>query len=428
MAVLIHLDKDENDLPDFEQLAENYRRIHELAKQGKIRAAHSVRAGGAAEAVSRMCLGNRIGFVFDKVQEDILFEPLYGSIVLEIARDEKLSDLFGNIRYSVLGYTQEKETIILNGEEILLTDIIEAWASTLESVFPTHVNGEQEGVRRFRYEKRNKHHPPFSIAAPRVFIPVFPGTNGEYDAARAFEKAGGMTDIMVFRNLTVREIEESLLQMAERIRNAQILMLPGGFSGDEPVKNGRFIEAAFRNPAVMDAVMELVEKRDGLILGIGSGFQALLRLGLLPYGEIRELDSRSPALVINSIGRHVSAMVQTRVASVLSPWFALCQLGDIHTVPFSHVEGRFTAGLEMIRELAENGQIATQYVDMEGEPAHAYPFNPAGSVHAVEGITSPDGRIFGKMCHSERAGRHVAKNIPGVKDQPIFESGIYYFK
>lgn len=427
-AVLIHLDKDENDLPDFEQLAENYRRIHELAKQGKIRAAHSVRAGGAAEAVSRMCLGNRIGFVFDKVQEDILFEPLYGSIVLEIARDEKLSDLFGNIRYSVLGYTQEKETIILNGEEILLTDIIEAWTSTLESVFPTHVNGEQEGVRRFRYEKRNKHHPPFSIAAPRVFIPVFPGTNGEYDAARVFEKAGGMTDIMVFRNLTVREIEESLLQMAERIRNAQILMLPGGFSGDEPVKNGRFIEAAFRNPAVMDAVMELVEKRDGLILGIGSGFQALLRLGLLPYGEIRELDSQTPALVINSIGRHVSAMVQTRVASVLSPWFALCQLGDIHTVPFSHVEGRFTAGLEMIRELAENGQIATQYVDMEGEPAHAYPFNPAGSVHAVEGITSPDGRIFGKMCHSERAGRHVAKNIPGVKDQPIFESGIYYFK
>ncbi len=427
-VVLIQLNQDENELPVFDQLAENYTCIYSLARQQKVRAAHSVRSGGIAEAVSKMCFGNRIGFVFEAIQEDLLFKPLYGSILLEISKEENLSELFGNIDYTILGHTQKKETITFNGEEVSLAEACRAWESPLESIFPTRTNEVSNGLETYLYEKRSIGRPTVSIASPRVFIPVFPGTNCEYDTIQAFEKAGGLPDVMVFRNLTSKEIDDSLNQMAERIRNTQILMIPGGFSGDEPVSSGRFMAAVFRNPAVKDAVMELLEKRDGLILGIGSGFQALIRLGLIPYGQIRDSDSNSPALTLNTIGRHVSRMVQTRVASVLSPWLALCEPGDIHTIVYSHGEGRFIAGPDMIRELAAKGQIATQYVDEEGNPTGAFPHNPSGSMGAIEGITSPDGRVFGKMCHSERVGTHVAKNVPGVKEQLIFQSGVNYFR
>ncbi len=427
-VVLIKLDMDENDLPNFEQLSNNYKRVRSLAEKGKIRAAHSIRSGGIAEAISKMCLGNKIGFVFEPVQEQLLFKPLYGSLLLEISSEEKLSELLGDISYTIVGYTQKQESISINGDEIYLAEVRRAWESSLEEIFPTQVDEALCNREVFSYSKRSNRRPTVTLASPRVFIPVFPGTNCEYDLVPAFEKAGGTPDVMIIRNLTAREINQSLEQMAERIKKAQILMLPGGFSGEEPVSSGKTIAAAFQNPAVKDAVMELLVKRDGLILGIGSGFQALIRLGLIPYGEIRDLDSKSPALTINTIGRHMSSMVKTRIASVLSPWLSQSQLGEIYTVPYSHGEGRFVASPDLVRELAANGQIATQYVDLEGEPTDQFPYNPSGSMYAIEGVSSPDGRVLGKMCYSERTGENVAKNIPGVRQELIFQSGINYFK
>ncbi|MBE3101482.1 MAG: phosphoribosylformylglycinamidine synthase subunit PurQ, partial [Firmicutes bacterium] len=278
-------------------------------------------------------------------------------------------------------------------------------------------------------EQRYTSAPSIRVAAPKIFIPVFPGTNCEYDSARAFEKAGGRPDVMVIRNLTSGEIDESLHEMARRISDSQIIMIPGGFSGgDEPDGSGKFIAAAFRNHRVKDAVMELLKNRDGLILGICNGFQALIKLGLVPYGEIMDIESSSPTLTFNTIGRHVSKMVETRVSSVLSPWLSHTKVGDIHAVPVSHGEGRFVVGSELLNLMDENGQIATQYVDPKGNLAKDAFYNPNGSFDAIEGITSPDGRIFGKMAHSERLGNEVAKNIPGNKDQKVFQSGIDYFK
>ena len=318
-VVLVELDQDENDLPDFEQLSKNYKCVRGLAEQARIRAAHSIRSGGIAEAISKMCLGNKIGFAFETIQEELLFKPLYGSILLELSSDEELSELFGNVRYTVIGRTQKKEAISIKGDEISLTEIQSAWESPLEAIFPTQVGAKLDNVEALNYQRRSNRRPAVNIASPRVFIPVFPGTNCEYDTMQAFEKAGGRTDVMVIKNLTSREIDQSIEQMAERIKKAQILMLPGGFSGDEPVSTGRIIATAFQNSAVKDAVMELLEKRDGLVLGIGSGFQALLKLGLIPFGEIGDLKSNSASLTINNIGRHLCRMVQIRVASVLSP-------------------------------------------------------------------------------------------------------------
>lgn len=429
-VVLIKLERDEVDLPDFGLLDRSYTRIWSLAQEGRIRAAHSVRRGGIAETISKMCLGNRIGFAFDKsFPEDDLFQPLYGSIILEIAKEERLSEIFEGISWIQLGATQEKESISLQGEEISLEDVFQAWDEPLESIFPTRVDEAPAAPKALLYERRSNHRPAVVTASPRVFIPVFPGTNCEYDSARAFEKAGGKPDVMVFRNLTPAEIEESLQEMAKRIQNAQILMIPGGFSGgDDPDGSGKFIAAVFRNPSVREAVMDLLKIRDGLILGICNGFQALIKLGLVPYGEIRDLECNSPTLTFNTIGRHVSRMVQTRVTSVLSPWLSLSKPGEIHTIPISHGEGRFIAAPDQLQELAANGQIATQYVDPQGNPTAVFPFNPNGSLEAVEGITSPDGRVFGKMGHSERIGAHVAKNIPGIQEQLIFRSGVSYFK
>ncbi|NLB41747.1 MAG: phosphoribosylformylglycinamidine synthase, partial [Clostridiales bacterium] len=428
-VVLLELKKDENDLPNFSQLDRNYTCVHKLIQKGKIRGIHSVRNGGIAEAISKMCFGNRIGFEFEPVAESFLYQPLYGSLLLELSSEENLSELFTGLDYQKIGHTQDEYVITVNSEKLSLDDIFKAWDSPLESVFPTHVAHSQDKPEVFNYKNCNTHSPAISLSAPRVFIPTFPGTNCEYDVACAFEKAGAIPDVMVMRNLTAQEIKESLSEMAKRIRNSQILMIPGGYSGgDEPFGSGKFIEAAFRNPEMKDAVMELLNKRDGLILGISNGFQALIKLGLVPYGEIRDIGSDSPTLVCNTIGRHMSKMVQTRISSVLSPWLALTELGAIHTIPVSHGEGRFVADPATIKELADKGQIATQYVDLEGNPTNVFPYNPNGSAAAIEGITSPDGRVFGKMGHSQRIGSNVGVNVPGENDQLIFESGVHYFK
>jgi len=319
--------------------------------------------------------------------------------------------------------------IAVNDVEIPLAEAHEQWEQPLAKIFPVKTEPITGSPVKIEFNR------PFAgkrvgrIARPRVFIPVFPGTNCEYDTARAFEKAGAEVDIMVVRNLTPAEISESVAEMAKRINQAQILMLAGGFSaGDEPDGSGKFIAAMFRNPRVKEAVMKHLKERDGLILGICNGFQALIKLGLVPYGEITEITEESPTLTFNKIGRHISCLARTKVVSVQSPWFHNMQVGDIHTIAVSHGEGRFIASPRMIELLVRQGQIATQYVDFNGDPSYDIRFNPNGSMEAVEAITSPDGRVLGKMGHSERMAPYVAVNVPGQKDQPIFAAGVNYFK
>ena len=275
--------------------------------------------------------------------------------------------------------------------------------------------------------RRNR---PLKVAnKPRIFIPIFPGTNCEYDSAKAFEKAGGLVETLVIRNLNAVDVEQSIQEVVKRIDQSQIVMLPGGFSaGDEPDGSGKFIATMLRNPRIKEAVMKLIKQRDGLMLGICNGFQALIKLGLVPYGEIRDLTVDSPTLTYNKIGRHISCMVQTKVVSTLSPWFSGVELGEVHTVPVSHGEGRFVASQEVIQTLITNGQIATQYVDFDGNPSNDVIYTPNGSYEAIEGITSPDGRILGKMAHSERTAGGLAINVPGNKYQPIFAGGVNYFR
>jgi len=430
-VVMVKLNRDENGLPNFDELKNNYACIYQLIKDKKVLAAHTVKSGGIAEAISKMCFGNKIGFIFDdNIPVERLFIPEYGSIILEIDKDENLQQLFNGINYVVLGNTQKEESIVIKDEVILLKEAIVSWTEPLEKVFPTTVQNSKGRVECYNYEKKKYiSRPLIGRAKPRIFIPVFPGTNCEYDTSRAFEQAGGEVDMMVFRNLTPEEVRESLELMVKKIERSQIIALPGGFSsGDEPEGSGKFIANVFRNPMVKEAVMKLLTIRDGLMLGICNGFQALIKLGLVPYGEIRDIDKDSPTLTFNTIGRHVSCMVRTRIASTLSPWFSNVKVGDIHTIAVSHGEGRFVAPPDLIANLAKNGQIATQYVDMEGMPTMDMPYNPNGSYQAIEGITSPDGRVLGKMGHSERIGANVAINVPGDKDQKIFEAGVAYFK
>lgn len=432
-VVMVPLSRDTNGLPDFDELKTNYIIIHELIKDKKVLAAHTVREGGVAEAISKMCFGNKIGFVYDSdMPVEGLFTPEYGSIILEIDKDENLDELFKKVNYIKLGNTQEDSSIVIGGEAIDLDEAIEAWTKPLEGVFPTAIqnaDNKNDRVECYSYGERYKSKPFIRKPRPRIFIPVLPGTNCEYDMARAFQRAGGEVDAMVFRNLTPKEIRESFELMAERIKECQILVIPNGFrAGDSPEGSGKFVAAVFRNPRLEEVVMELLNKRDGLILGIGDGFQALLKLGLLPYGEIRDIDENAPTLTVNTIGRHISCTVRTRVASTLSPWFSNVEVGDIHTVAISHGEGRFVASAELIDRLSKNGQIASQYVDMEGKPTLEMPYNPNGSYQAIEGITSPDGRILGKMGHPERFEADLAINIPGDKDQKIFEAGVAYFR
>ncbi|HSQ34954.1 MAG TPA: phosphoribosylformylglycinamidine synthase subunit PurQ, partial [Candidatus Binatia bacterium] len=388
------------------------------------------------EAVSKMCFGNRVGMEFSgPLTAAELFAPAIGSLVLEVPESEDPATLFAGLPFRVLGRTLPEALIRVNGLELELSALQRAWESTLEDVFPTRVASRKNpmapdpdyvrpfyGLRAGRTKSRH-------LARPRALVTVFPGTNNEYDVARAFSKAGARAGTFVFCNRSAADIDESTAELARRIRSSQILAIPGGFSaGDEPDGSGKFIAAVFRNPCLRDAVHELLEKRDGLVLGICNGFQALLKLGLVPYGEIRDLTPQSPTLTFNLIGRLVSRPVCTKVVSILSPWFGLCDAGAVHTIPVAHGEGRFVAPPATLELLFSLGQVATQYVDFAGRPTDDSFFNPNGSMMAIEGITSPDGRVLGKMGHSDRTGQYVLQNIPGDMDQKLFASGVRYFQ
>ena len=413
-------------LPAWEELKKVYKAIYALANDGKILAASVVREGGAAATVARMSFGNKIGFEFkNELTAKELFAPLSGSFVVELADDAEISDIL----YYDLGTTVDAETITVNGETLTIDELIEEWNFKLEGVFPTKSYCPANEQEIPLYTERNTSSPVIKTAKPKVFIPVFPGTNCEIDTARAFEKAGAEPKLLIVKNLTPAAIEETISEMVKLIDDAQMVMLPGGFSGgDEPDGSGKFIATTFRNPRVSEAVARLLNQRDGLMLGICNGFQALIKLGLVPYGEIRELKADDPTLTFNTIGRHISHMAYTRVTSTKSPWFSSVNAGDVFSVPISHGEGRFVVSDEMLQKLIANGQIATQYVDLNGKQADTIEFNLNGSVCAIEGITSPDGRVLGKMGHSERKGDNLYKNVPFEKDQKIFESGVKYFK
>lgn len=416
----------ETGMPHWEKLKAMYKAVYALLEEKQVLSASVLREGGAAAAVCRMCFGNQVGFTFDHTLTDReLFAPYSGGIILELAPGACLKK---EIEQYVLGVTTKEKTVCLAGHTFDMEDLIEAWMQKLEKVFATRADCPQMAYEIPLYRQRSKKAPAIKAAKPRVFIPAFPGTNCEVDTARAFEKAGAQPELLVVKNLTPADIEETIFQMEKMIRQAQIIMLPGGFSGgDEPAGSGKFIATTLRNPRVANAVMELLQ-RDGLMLGICNGFQALIKLGLVPYGKITEITEKDPTLTFNTIGRHISHMAYTRVTSVKSPWLAKVNTGDVFAVPVSHGEGRFVADDETLKTLIENGQVATQYVDLNGTPSDDIRYNVNGSVCAIEGITSPDGRIFGKMGHSERKGENLYANVPFEKDQKIFESGVAYFK
>lgn len=419
----------ETHLPAWDKLKAVYAKIYEMMGKDQILSASVVREGGAAAAVCRMCFGNQMGFQFaGDPDQKTLFAPLSGSLVLELKDDSDTTGL-ETLGASVLGAVCGEPVILIGSERLSLAALTEAWEKPLEKVFPTRAETKAYFCQVPLYSERNQKAPAVQYAKPRVFIPAFPGTNCEVDTARAFERAGAKADVLIVKNLTPADIEETIEAMVKAIQNAQIIMLPGGFSGgDEPDGSGKFIATTFRNPRVAEAVSELLEKRDGLMLGICNGFQALIKLGLVPYGRITQIQENDPTLTFNTLGRHVSRMVYTRVTSVKSPWLMGAEAGQIHTVPVSHGEGRFVADAQTVARLMANGQIATQYVDLEGNPSMDIQWNPNGSVCAIEGITSSDGRILGKMGHSERQGENLYGNVPGEKDQQLFASGVRYFK
>ena len=423
-VVLLKTKIDKDYLPDFEDLKENYELIHDLIKQGKISSIRTIRNGGIADAITKMSLGNKIGFKFASDKE--LFKPLYGAFIIELSQD------FENSKFIELGKTTENSNIKVNSDiEFDIDELIRLWEEPLEKVFPTKAEEiKQEKDINILSDKKTILIAKNKIAKPKVFIPVFPGTNCEDDAQKAFEDVGGTANVVVFRNTKPNDIKESIEEYAKQINEAQIIMIPGGFSaGDEPDGSGKFIASVFRNPILSELIHKHLYEQDGLMLGICNGFQALIKLGLLPYGDIIEMDDTMPTLTFNKIARHQSKLVTTKVVSKLSPWFNKVQLGEEFVIPISHGEGRFVASEKVMKELIQNGQIATQYVDEKGNATYNIKYNPNGSVYAVEGITSKDGRILGKMGHSERCYTNgILQNVPGNKNQKIFESGIEYYK
>ena len=428
-VVVLKTPKLENNIVDFEQLKKNLDKVTSLIKDKKVLSSYALGFGGLGEAISKMAFGNRIGFKFDEnVDVDKLFNSAYGNIVLEI-NDEDI-ELLEGYDYKVAGKTIEGPSILVKDERISLKELYAKFEETLEPIFPTKVKEIKDKIETISFINTGKRvKSSLSIATPKVFIPAFPGTNCEYDSARAFERAGAKTSVKVFKNLTYKDIDQSIETIVNEIKTSQIIMLPGGFSaGDEPDGSGKFIATVFRNPKIAEALNEFLTKQDGLMLGICNGFQALIKLGLVPYGEIRETSVDAPTLTYNNIGRHQAKVVTTRIASNKSPWLVGTEVGDIHKVAISHGEGKFVANEEVFKQLVEHGQIATQYVNLNGDATYDIEYNPNGSYFAVEGITSMDGRILGKMGHSERIGEYVMKNIIGEKNQKIFESGVNYFK
>lgn len=431
--VYIKLPKDSAHMPRFDLMKQYFSRISRLIEQGKILAARTVRRGGIAAGLSEMAFGNKLGMQLTAdIDIESWFNTDYGSFIVEIGGGEaEIEHILEGLTYTILGRTTSEPMIRLENTdtEIPLDSALSAWESVLEPVFPTRVEADDPQPVEEIYTKRCVLRPAARIAKPRVLIPIFPGTNSEFESQYAFEKAGAIVDTLVLRNRTPTQIDTSLQELKQKIDAAQIVWLVGGFSaGDEPEGSGKFISAVFRNPHVKEAVMSLLNDRDGLLLGVCNGFQALVKLGLVPYGEIRDLEETSPTLTFNRIGRHMSRMAHTKVVSIKSPWFIKHEPGETYVIPVSHGEGRFVATPALVRQLTQNGQIATQYVDMTGRPTMDDRFNPNGSVNAIEGITSPDGRVLGKMGHAERVTTHVALNIPGNKYMKLCESGVAYFE
>ena len=414
----------ETGLPNYDKAMALMVDVCNKIREGKVLAAGVVKEGGAAACVCKMAFGNKTGFTFEtKLDAKTLFAPLQGSFVLELADENDFDGI-------TLGTTNDNGVFIIDGTVYTADELIAEWTSKLEKVFPTDSGKTAKmPIDVPLYKERSIFVAKNKVAKPKVFIPAFPGTNCEVDTARAFEKAGAEASILVVNNLTPADINETIDKMVKEIETSQIVMLPGGFSGgDEPEGSGKFIATTFRNPKVSEAVTKLLNCRDGLMLGICNGFQALIKLGLVPNGKIVDIKENDPTLTFNTIGRHISSMAYTRVTSVKSPWFSAVEAGDVFAVPISHGEGRFVADEDVMKKLVENGQVATQYVNLNGEPTMDDRFNPNGSYYAIEGITSPDGRVLGKMAHSERIGENIAKNIYAKQDQKIFESGVEYFK
>ena len=414
--------------PDAQGLLEAMSVVEGLTDSGDALAVSTPGYGASAEALFLMTVGNHIGLTMHSdIAVDDLFTPAYGSFFVELSDDAKLPAVTNNVCMGEIGITTSEFTLRAAHERIDLADMQETWQHGIASVFPYRHQGERvPAINRVQAQPRRYH--GTGIAKPKVIIPVFPGTNCEYDAAAAFERAGAQASTLVINNLNSQAVAQSAKELARRISDSQIVMLPGGFSGgDEPDGSAKFIAAFFRSPVVSDAVRDLLRNRDGLMLGICNGFQALIKLGLVPYGDIVPMDDTCPTLTFNEIGRHQSRLVRTRVASNLSPWLANSEVGDIHTIAISHGEGRFVADSQLLDRLSQSGQICTQYVDESGQPSMDLDVNPNGSMLATEGICSPDGRVFGKMGHSERAGANLYRNVPGNAHEPIFETGVRYF-
>ncbi len=421
-VVLLTPKYNENNLPDTASLIELFAQVRKLVDLGKVNAIYTPGIGGIAEAIMKMAIGNKIGFKYaDTFSIEDIFAYSYASFIIELKDDTEIG--------TVLGYTTNEAKLVYKNEVIDLDALQESYENVLEKVYPCNIDHKNANPEKLSYSVKEYAKPKFTVARPKVLIPVFPGTNCEYDTAKALSTAGADPEIFVINNLSAQSVAESVDTFAKKMRQSQIVFIPGGFSGgDEPDGSGKFITAFFRNPAIMEEVNELLNNRDGLMAGICNGFQALVKLGLVPFGKIIDTDENCPTLTYNTIGRHQSRLVQTRIASNKSPWLMETQVDDIYTVPISHGEGRFLVSDELAKELAANGQIATQYVDLSGNPTADIRFNPNNSCFAIEGITSPDGRILGKMGHSERIGNGLYKNVDGNFDMGMFRSAVKYFK
>ena len=432
--VLLMAEKNDDYTLNVETFKNNLEALYKLTSNKKVLSASTVRFGGIAETLSKISFGNKIGIKFHGLSKEELFGLNYGSVIVEVAADEDLNKAFEGCSYKVIGETIEKPVIISEEYDFTfnIDDLINVYEKKLSTVFKIETEKSQESVPEIKVEEKKiilPSSPSIKTAKPRVIIPVFPGTNCEYDCNRAFTKAGAETTELVFKNYSKSALLESIEALEKQIRESQIIMIPGGFSaGDEPDGSGKFIATIFRNERIKDAVNDLLKNRDGLVLGICNGFQALIKLGLVPYGEIVDIEEDMATLTYNNINRHMSSIIRTKITSNKSPWFSEVNVGDIHNVAISHGEGRFIANEELLRQLIANDQIATQYVDLEGHVSLDMPFNPNGSVLGIEGITSPDGRVLGKMGHSERIGEDLYVNVPGNFHQKIFESGVKYFR
>ena len=427
VLVKFDIEKDKYSLPVYDKLMSLYSKITDMIKSKVIVSAYAVGFGGICEAVSKMAFGNGLGVKIDEsVDRDELFAKEYGSIIAEVSADD-LDKI--TAEYKKIALVTDDAEFVYGDAVISMKEALENWTGKLESVFPTRSDVEQIELEDKLFDAKTVYTAKNKVARPKVFIPVFPGTNCEYDTTKAFELAGADVKTVVFKNMTESQIVESVNAFEAAIKESQILMFSGGFSaGDEPDGSAKFIASIFRNPKIMEAVHELLQKRDGLALGICNGFQALIKLGLVPFGEIKPQTENAPTLTTNSIGRHISKSVYTKVVTNKSPWLMKAELGGVYAIPASHGEGRFVAPKNVIDNLFANGQVATRYVDLNGVPTMDEDYNPNGSYAAIEGITSPDGRVLGKMAHSERIGDSVAINIVGNQNQHIFESGVSYFK